>query len=188
MKRLVLIFTCILCTIVATGQDHLMFRHIPIDGKLKVGMKEFKKMGLSGIRIENIGLLMGQLDGEEAMVTLMSTPKTKTLFCVAIMYDGYNTWEEAMVKFEKHNASLAAKYGEPKEFINKWEEPYSIENNPLQGLKEDKGEYTIMYACEQGEIALGIAYDEGKLGILIAYMDKQNYELFENEGGEDFDL
>lgn len=188
MKRLAFVFAWVMCTLLAVGQDHMMFRHMPIDGPLKTGMKQVRKMGFSGIKIDNVGMLMGTFNGEEVMLTLMATPKTKTLFCVAVMYDGYNTWEEALSKLEKITAPIREKYGEPTEIVNEWEEPYSIDNNPMQALKEDKGDYAFVFSTDQGEITVGIAYDEGKLGIIEAYVDQKNYDLFEKEGGDDFDL
>lgn len=188
MKRIVLIFIWVICTLMVMGENHLMFHNIPIDGPLKTGMKQVKKMGFMGIKIDNIGMLMGTLDGEEVMLTLMATPKTKTIFCIAIMYDDYNTWEELMNKYKKVNELLIKKYGEPKEIINNWEAPFSLDNNPIQALKEEKGEYGAVYSTEHGEVSVGIAFAEEKLCILEVYVDTKNYELFEAEGGEDFEF
>lgn len=188
MKRLVLVLICVICTLTMMGQEHLMFKHIPIDGSLKSGMKQVRKMGFWGFKIDNMGMLMGDLDGEEVMLTLIATPKTKTLFCIAVMYDGYNTWEEAMARFDKLNAPLVQKYGEAKEIIDEWEEPYSRENNPIEAFKQDKGEYGLVYAAPEGEISLALGYDDGKLGVMIIYVDQQNYDLFEAEGGDENEL
>ena len=188
MKRITTILLCLLCTITMMGEKHLMFRTIPIDGKLKTAVKEVKTWGFMGMKIKNIAALFGQLDGEEVMLTLVATPKTNTLFSVTVIYEGAEQWEEQMTRFQAINATIAAQYGEATDTISEWEAPYSIDNKPMEAFKEDKAMFGKAYTLEEGTIAVNIMYANDKLCTIVAYIDKQNVALFEAEGGEEFTI
>ena len=185
MKRVVIIFFSLLCSIVMMGEKHMMFRSLPIDGDLKTVVKEVKKWGFMGMKIKNMAVLMGTLEGEDVMITLMATPKSNTLFSVSVIYEGVETWNEQMVMYDKIKASIAAKYGEPTDIINEWESPYSINNNPVQAFREDKVKYGVVYTADAGSVAVNIIYADGKVCTMVTYIDEQNIALFEAEGGKD---
>ncbi|MBR5238651.1 MAG: hypothetical protein IKV26_08150 [Paludibacteraceae bacterium] len=185
MKRVVIIFFSLLCSIVMMGEKHMMFRSLPIDGDLKIAVKEVKKWGFMGMKIKNMAVLMGTLEGEDVMITLMATPKSNTLFSVSVIYEGVETWNEQMVMYEKIKASIAVKYGEPTDIINEWESPYSINNNPMQAFREDKVKYGVVYTADAGSVAVNIIYADGKVCTMVTYLDEQNMALFEAEGGKD---
>lgn len=186
MKRITTIFVCLLCTMMMMGEQHLMFRTLPLDGKLKTAVKEVKSWGFMGLKIKNMAFLMGTLDGEEVMVTLLATPKTKTLFSASIMYENVENWEGLMRQYQAINAALTAQYGEPSKIVNEFESPYSINNNPIEAFKEDKATYSTFYTVTGGTVAVDILYSEGKLSTMVAYVDEQNAELLKEEGGENF--
>ena len=186
MKRITTIFVCLLCTMMMLGEQHLMFRTLPLDGKLKTAVKEVKSWGFMGLKIKNMAFLMGTLDGEEVMVTLLATPKTKTLFSASIMYENVENWEGLMRQYQAINAALTAQYGEPSKIVNEFESPYSINNNPIEAFKEDKATYSTFYTVTGGTVAVDILYSEGKLSTMVAYIDEQNAELLKEEGGENF--
>lgn len=185
MKRVVIIFFSLLCSIVMMGEKHMMFRSLPIDGDLKIAVKEVKKWGFMGMKIKNMAVLMGTLEGEDVMITLMATPKSNTLFSVSVIYEGVETWNEQMVMYEKIKASIAVKYGEPTDIINEWKSPYSINNNPVQAFREDKVKYGVVYTADAGSVAVNIIYADGKVCTMVTYLDEQNMALFEAEGGKD---
>jgi hypothetical protein len=185
MKRFTTILACLLCTIVMMGEGHLKFRSSPIDGKLKTAVKEVKSWGFMGLKIKYVAFLMGTLDGQEVMLTLIATPETKTFFSVGIMYDNMNSWEEVMQQYQTITAALTAQYGEPSKVVQEFEAPYSIEN-PMEAFKEDKATYGTYYSAPGGQVAVDILYSEGKLSTMVAYVDEQNAALLVNEGGEGF--
>ena len=185
MKRVVIIFFSLLFSIMMMGEKHMMFRSLPIDGDLKTAVKEVKKWGFMGMKIKNMAVLMGALEGEDVMITLMATPKSNTLFSVSVIYEDVETWNEQMVIYERIKASIAAKYGEPTDIINEWESPYSLNNNPMQAFKEGKAMYGVVYSTKEGKVAVNIMYVDGKLCTMVAYVDEQNMALFEAEGGKD---
>ena len=185
MKRVVIIFFSLLCSIVMMGEKHMMFRSLPIDGDLKTAVKEVKKWGFMGMKIKNMAVLMGTLEGEDVMITLMATPKSNTLFSVSVIYEGVETWNEQMIMYEKIKSSIATKYGEPTDIINEWEAPYSINNNPVQAFREDKVKYGVVYTADAGSVAVNIIYADGKVCTMVTYIDEQNIALFEAEGGKD---
>lgn len=184
MRRLTTILFFLLCTIAMMGEKHMMFRTLPIDGELKTAVKEVKKWGFMGMKIKNVAALVGTLDGEEVMLTLMATPKTNTLFSVTIMHKTTDQWDKVMEQYQSVNASMTSKYGAPTETISQWEPPYSLDNNPVEGLKNNKAMYGCIYTTSEGKVAVNIIYIEGKLCIIEAYLDKQNTTLFTAEGGE----
>ena len=157
MKRITTMLMCLLCTLMIFGEKHLMFRTLPIDGELKTAVKEVKKWGFMGMKLKNVAAMMGTLDGEEVILTLMATPESKTL--------------------------LVAQYGEPTDLISEWEAPYSLENNPLQAIKDGKAKYGSAYTAESGTITVNLISTDGKMCILVAYIDKQNGILYKTEGG-----
>lgn len=188
MKRLVLILACITATLTIVGEEHMMFRNMPIDGELKLAMKKVKDMGFMGMRMKNMGALMGTLDNEEVMITLMATPKTNTLFSVIVIYDGAEDWNSQLNQYKNINSSIAKKYGEPTELINQWESPYSINNNPIQAFKEDKAQYGAVYTTEQGNVSVNMVYVENEMCIMVTYIDNKNLTLYIDEGGQDMDF
>ena len=184
MKRLVIILACMMCVMSMNSQEHLKFYNIPIDGELKNAVKLVKKeLGLKGIRIKNIGALMGEIDGEEVMVALIGDPKSKIWCCAFVNYNVAENWDELWQKYQTINATLKAQYGEPEEITEKWEAPYSPTNNPILALQEGKAKIESIYVSEQGFIAAQIS---GSNSVMVAYMDKINITmLHENEGGFD---
>lgn len=184
MKRFLLLLAWGMCTLTMLGEQHMMFRTLPIDGDLKTAMKEVKKWGFMGMKIKNVAALMGTLDGEDVLLTLMATPKTNTLFSVVVVYEGEELWDKQLDKYNTINASIAAQYGEPSEIISEWEPPYSIDNNPMQAFKEEKAMYGSMYTTTEGKVGVNIVCVEGKMCVTVAYFDNQNEELFEDEGGD----
>ena len=185
MKRVVIIFFSLLFSIMMMGEKHMMFRSLPIDVDLKTAVKEVKKWGFMGMKIKNMAVLMGTLEGEDVMITLMATPKSNTLFSVSVIYEGVETWNEQMIMYEKIKSSIATKYGEPTDIINEWESPYSINNNPVQAFREDKVKYGVVYTADAGSVAVNIIYADGKVCTMVTYIDEQNIALFEAEGGKD---
>ena len=123
MKRTTTILLCLLCTMVIMAEGHFKFRSLPIDGDLKTAMKEVKKWGFMGMKIKNVAAMMGNLDGEEVILTLMATPETNTLFSVTVLYEGSDQWSEQMAKYQTINAQIATQYGEPSKLLNEWESP-----------------------------------------------------------------
>lgn len=188
MKRILMTLLCVMCTLLMFGEKHMMFRTLTIDGDLKVAMKEVKKWGFMGMKIKNVAALMGTLDGEDVMISLIATPETHTLFSVAVIYEGAEQWTEQLAKYNVINASISAQYGEPTKLINEWEAPYSIDYKPIQAFKEGKATYGTVYTCPEGEVAVDILYVEGKMCTMVAYIDNQNKILFKAEGGENFDF
>ena len=188
MKRITTILLCLLCTVAIAAEKHMMFRTFPIDGDLKIAMKEVKKWGFMGMKIKNVAAMMGELDGEDVLLTLMATPETNTLFSVTVIYEGSNQWSEQMAQYQAINAKIAAQYGEPTELIDNWETPYSIDNNPIQAFMENKAMYGCVYSCAEGNVVVNIACAEGKMCTIVAYIDEQNGALFKAEGGEEFSL
>ena len=183
MKRIATMVLCLLCTIAMMGEKHMMFRTLPIDGGLKTAVKEVKKWGFMGMKIKNIGALIGELDGEDVLLTLVATPETHTLFCVTVIYEGSEKWDEQLAKYQAINANIAALYGEPTDTISEWEAPYSIDNNPIEAFKEDKATYGSVYTTEEGTAAVNLSYVDGKLCTIVVYVDKQNVALYAAEGG-----
>ena len=95
-----------------------MFRSLPIDGDLKTAVKTVKKWGFMGMKIKNVAALMGRLDNEDVILTLMATPESHTLFSVTIIYEGAKQWDDSWAEYQNINAAVAAQYGEPTEIIS----------------------------------------------------------------------
>lgn len=176
------------CSLVMFGEQHMMYRTLSLDGNLKTAMKEVKKWGFMGMKYKNVAALVGSLDGEEVMITLMATPETNTLFSVAVVYEGSDHWNELLAKYNTINTFITAKYGEPSETINYWEPPYSIDNNPIQAFKNDQAKYGALYITPKGKISVNIISAGGQMSTMVTYIDDKNAELFEQEGGKDFDF
>ena len=160
-----------------------MFRSLPIDGELKTAVKTVKKWGFMGMKIQNVAALVGTLDGEDVLLTLLATPESKTLFSVTVIYEGAKQWDESWTKYQAINAAIAAQYGEPSEVTSEWESPYSMDNNPVQAFKEGKATHSCMYTAQGGKVVVSMVYIEDKICTIVAYIDEQNASLYKAEGG-----
>ena len=160
-----------------------MFRSLPIDGELKTAVKTVKKWGFMGMKIQNVAALVGTLDGEDVMLSLLATPESKTLFSVTVIYEGAKQWDESWTKYQAINAAIAAQYGEPSEVTSEWESPYSMENNPVQAFKEGKATHSCMYVAQGGKVVVSMVSIEDKICTIVAYIDEQNASLYTAEGG-----
>lgn len=185
MKRITTILLCLLCTITMMAEGHMKFRTLSIDGDLKTAIKQVKKWGLMGMKIKNVAAMMGTLDGEDVILALIATPETNTLFSVSIVYEGSDQWSEQLAKYQDINAKLAAQYGEPTKVIDQWEEPYSIDNNPIQAFQEEKAVYSSTYTTSEGYVSINLMYTDGKICTAVAYVDEQNSALYIAEGGRE---
>lgn len=107
----------LLCVaIICSGQNHLSFRNIPIDGKLNDFVSKMKSIGYSSTySTDKAEILEGSFAGKEAKIYVLAFPKTKIVYKVSVRYPEVKTWLKAKSDYLDIKYLFEKKYGKPGE-------------------------------------------------------------------------
>ena len=92
MKKIVLFLSVLCLTVMASAQDHLKFKNIPIDGPKKAFIEQLEKNEFHLIDDNNFGAsLRGRFTGRPVTAFVMTTTEG-TVCRVAVNYDAPEHW------------------------------------------------------------------------------------------------
>lgn len=158
--------------------EHMTFKGIPINGKLSDFVSEMKNKGFTfGEHVvkDDIVIMSGDFAGKPAVIYILATPESKTVWKVGVFYDKQDTWLSLKLDYLQVKDVYSKKYGEPdyeKEYFFK--PYYEGDGYELQAIKAGKCIYYSSMKTDTGSISIQI----NKLcEIQISYEDKLNSEL-----------
>lgn len=167
-------------------RGHFTFKDIPINGSLNQFVAQLKKQGFTVMKTTDLdAILSGKFTGEDVYIFVQAT--TKTVYGVTVMYNKQTSWKSIKSQYENMKSMLTAKYGEPREIIEKFDASHSDYENlglELYALSEDKCTYMTHFATETGNgmIRLRISPDAS---LVINYVDTVNYLLVSSKAYND---
>ncbi len=164
----------IIATLEKCGIGHFKFKDISIDGPIKPFVAQLKKQGFTVLKTTEVdAILSGKFTDEDVHLLVQATPKN--VYGVTVSYSKQSTWKAIKTQYENMKSMLVAKYGEPKEIIEKFDSPnsekYGLE---LYALRNDKCTYMALFGTENGNgmIRIKIGPDAS---LVITYIDSINY-------------
>lgn len=182
MKRTLAFIVFALPALLAMADGHMTFKGIEIDGTAQEFAKNLTAKGFKTVGIENgNAMLTGTFTGQDVIVVAYSTPNTKKVYRIGVIYQGGSQWSLIYNQYSNLKEMLIKKYGEPTDFVEEVTESY-LKGSELHALHMDKLNYQCDFKTEQGNVILKIAH-ERTLGdfILVAYTDAVNGQIAESE-------
>ena len=192
MKKLILTLAAIVLVVSAFAQNrHLKFKGIPIDGSLTNFVTALKGAGYQLIYQSEDGgaaALEGSFTNEDVTIVVVTTPKTNTVWKVAVLFEDQSSWSSLKSDYKALKANLAAKYGAPDSAYEFFSSPYEEgDGYEMTAIYAEKCTYMSFFHVksesgeEVGTIWVEIAKNETKGRISLAYEDAANSNLKQRE-------
>lgn len=167
------------------AQEHMTFKGIELNGTASAMAKKLEGQGFSKYEaLKDVEVLSGKFTGQDVFLGIYSTPVSKVVCRVAVIYVNCmlaDSWMVLSDQYESLKEMLTKKYGSPDEVIEEFKSPYSVQNSPLQAFKFEKATYKTRYKTENGGITLSISGFKSYITVILLYWDKQNEDLMEAE-------
>lgn len=182
MRRSLLTTLFCICSLfaVCAQSEHLTFKGIPITGAPADIAQQLKAIGYTSIHQDLI--LQGQFSNELCDIYISATQKSNTAYSVTAAFPNEDSWSTLRRTYFDLKNSLTEKYGEPFNYIEKFESPYyNGDGYELSALRHSKCRYLTLWKTERGNILLRISYFDSKHRIMISYIDKTGNEINEFE-------
>lgn len=178
---LTLFFVCSAFFVQGQNKKHFEFMRIPINGSLESFSYNLLKKGFKTVNPDSKVLFKGIFAGEEADLSVFTTPISNTVYSVLIYFGDFSTWNSLESTFKNVVDQYSIKYGEPDWSIKKFIYPFAEgDGNELAALSTEKLEYTTKWELENGIIVATISKID-KIAILIYYFDNENGKLLYQE-------
>ena len=159
---------------------HLEFRGIPIDGKIDSFVNKLERLGYTVSKQAGSNVIMkGTFAGKDATLFILGTPKTNTVWKVAVNFSEASSWSSIKSDYKYYKEMFTKKYGTPKDVYEFFAKPYyEGDGYELQALRVEKCFYFTSYEVTGGTIVVQMSRFEY---IQIIYEDSQNYTIKSNE-------
>ena len=198
MKKVVISIIVVLATMISFAQNrvnadsspHLVFKGVPIDGKLSEYVsKMMKQNGFTHMGTEDgVVMLNGDFAGYKNCIVGVTTLKQKDLVSkIAVIFPQCDTWSSLSSNYFSLKEMLTEKYGKPSESVEKFQ-PYepSDDRGRMHGVEMDRCKYYTTYETAKGTIQLSIEHG-GIFGcfVTLVYSDKINSEIIKAQAIDD---
>ena len=153
----------------------------PINGAMNEFVIQMKSKGFVHEYTGKDGIMMkGVFVGKDCSIVIVCTPKTKTVWKVAVNFEReYTSWSSLKIDYLEIVNSYIGKYGSPTKKFDFFSDPYNEgDGYELQAVKMDKCYYRTFWELERGYIVISI---DKNAKISIGYEDKLNTEKLDKE-------
>jgi len=196
MKKIIssLLFVVIVMTSFAQlKQDtskHLIFKGVPLDGKLDQYILKMKQNGFKDISTtDGIAMLQGDFAGYKDCYVGVSTLKQKDLVHkIVVLFPEKETWSTLSGNYFNLKQMLQEKYGNPTDVVEKFDtfkEPRD-DNSKMYEVKFDRCKYYSIWDTDKGEIQLAIDHNSvTSCFVKLVYFDKINSATVKKQAIDD---
>jgi hypothetical protein len=189
---LISILVATISLVQAQSSEHLMFKGVPIDGKLSEYIAKMKQNGFTLVGTEDGGaMLSGDFAGYKDCIVGVATLKQKDLVSkITVIFPKRYTWSSLSGNYFSLQEMLTEKYGEPSENVEKFDTPaYTSPRDDGDRMHEvgmDNCKYYTIYKTEKGSIELSIEHDDimGSF-VMLSYYDKINSDIIKAKAKDD---
>ena len=152
---------------------HMDFKGIPMDGDLSSYITKLNQKGFKTTSVEEeAAILKGQFAGEDVELAVYSTPRSKMVYMVVVVFPEQSSWYSIKADFKKLENNLEEKYGAPTLQRKSFDSPYyEGDGYEMSAVRLDKCNYFSRFLTEDGEINIMILKSK-KIGLY--YVDKVN--------------
>ncbi|KAA6319207.1 hypothetical protein EZS27_030871 [termite gut metagenome] len=186
MKKILLLITCLLVisvNIIAQDNNissHLIFKNIPIDGKLDEFVAKLENEGFSvNDKFDAAASLSGEFVNKQCTILVCASPKTKIAYMVIVTLPEDNSWRSLKRDYFNFKEQYEKKYGKTNDSENYFSKPYyEGDGYELQALKNEKCSYRTRWNLKEGKVMVHISSD---CKIPFVYMDNINRKIYDSE-------
>lgn len=202
MKKVLLLIVMAFMPIISYSQEedlflneeesHLTFRDVAIDGSLKAFISQIKTKGFTLLYAadDNSGaILEGKFIGKDVKLVIVTTPKTNTVWKVAVEFEDQRSWYSLKSNYLDLKSSLTIKYGVPKSY-EYFRSPYEEgDGYEMTAIYTEKCVYVSYFDVVEsgqviGNISLSIEKHETQGNISLRYEDAANAKKMRSEKNE----
>ena len=179
MKKFYCLLIFILIFNSAFSQEtNLTFLNLPISGNVIEFSKKLQTKGFKLIKQDQL-MLTGKFSGEDCVIILCETKKTKTIWKVVVLLEKEDRWFYLKEKFLLYEERLSKKYGEPTTKYHFFSSPYyEGDGYEMLAINENACNYIAFWNNFNGIISTEI--NKFKL-IQISYEDAIGVKLMKSE-------
>lgn len=196
MKIIITTFLLVLTLTTSLAQNktenskHMLFKGVPINGKLNEYVLKMKKTGFTHIGTERgIAMLKGDFAGYKSCTIGVATLKQKDLVSkISVIFPEKDTWSTLSSNYFDLKELLTEKYGEPSQVVEKFETSYEPrdDRSRMNQVGMDRCKYYTTYETEKGSIQLAIDHN-GFISyyVTLSYFDKINSKIIRDKAKRD---
>lgn len=181
-------FTLYSALIFAQKAEHLVFKGVPIDGKLSEYVAKMKQSGFKMIEMgSGIAILKGDFATYKECTIGVATLQGKDLVCkISVIFPEMESWSSLSSNYFTLKELLTEKYGEPSENIEDFSgyEPES-DGDKMTKVHLDACKYITTYETDKGSIQLSIKGDISTAFVILSYFDKINSDIIKEKAKSD---
>lgn len=181
MKKYFLLLFLLLSTFIYAQEvdTHLKFKGIEITGSIDYFVEQLKKEGYELSRQSgDYATLTGKFANSNCSVIVYTTPKSKQVYAVIVLYDEASSWSSLKLDYLNFKKLLTQKYQVTPRSSETFVSPYyEGDGYELQATKNSKCFYYSIYDVAHGEIRLAIVNKR----INIMYTDSSGNLINERE-------
>ena len=171
------------------AEDHMKFMGIPINGQLSTFCQALEKKNFKVVKMyNNAAIYEGLFTGRLAYIWVETTPKTRIVSGVSVLYKDNNKWNTMESNYEDVKEQLSIKYGAAVDSteIGDVTSDYFIKSS----IEEGDVERYALFETELGIIVVGVGvfspFDVSeKAFTYVAYVDKANRAKAKQEEFDD---
>lgn len=190
MKKILFITFLIAATFLGvsaqTTSSHLLFKGIPIDGKISSFVSKLQQKGFTVMDRTNPDKIMlyGKFSGEDVTLRVDATLSSHTVFSVFVFFPQREKWADLEGFYNILVSSYINKYGDPFDSKHEFQSPYDSPSTSLQmiAVEEGKCDYWSSFHATHGIICVDITNFKC---VRVEYQDGQNSQLQEKEQQDD---
>ena len=160
------------------NSNHLKFKGVPIDGKLKEFVSRMKRKNFKSLGNEDgVEILQGEFAGYKECVIYVSTLDNKDLVSqISVEFPDQDTWEYLYGDYKNLKGLLTEKYGQPSEVTEKFQEEFIEDDNErIHAVEMDMCKYETRFKTDKGEIILWIEHESAmSCFVALCYKDRIN--------------
>lgn len=165
---------------------HQQFKSVDICGPASVFSAKLSEKGFTPNQ-KNDNRMTGVFAGYEATAVYETTPVTKNVYRVTASLPYRATWTNVENDYKTFKENLTLKYGEPKNVIERFWEPYHPgDGYELKALGSNKANFNCEWITPGGQIIIKILGDETKAYVQLIYTDSIGVDKFNKEKEDQF--
>ena len=176
MKKIVLVLTLVLGTIVSNAQE---FMGVKCDGKKDITISTFKNKGFTLTSDDDGAAIMkGKIGNDEIELYVFYTPITKVVWSYKVFLPKQTSWYSLKSDYQKYMNVLTEKYGSPEKTYSFFSSPYNEgDGYEMTGVSVDKCNYASFWTIEQGVRIKISKYKQ----VQISYENSKNSKIDDEE-------
>ena len=189
MKKTILTILILSISIVASAQNHLKFKGIPLNGTYKEFSEKLISKGFTK-NVNNNTYSRTFAGYPNCTAEIYSTESNNLVYGVILSLPTQHNWNDLENRYYEFKENLTTKYGAPTKSTEKFTDSTPRKNSEkFNQVEKGNCRYVSHFETENGEIILYIKHSKQlflhQCYITLQYCDKTNYDIYEKESLED---